>query len=113
MNIIEESFVEKKKDKGNKAPKIILAIIILLVIIIIGIVITLAYIENSTLKLYINGEINSKVLEMLVFEGDTTYVPIRDIASYLGSIIVFPFKSITPICFLSFDTINLLSNIDF
>ena len=83
MNIIDESFVEKQKAKKSRAPKIILAIIILLVIVIIGIIVALAYIENSTLKVYIDGQVQTKVKDMLVFEGDTVYVPIRDISSYL------------------------------
>lgn len=84
MNIIDESFVEKQKAKKSRAPKIILAIIILLVIVIIGIIVALAYIENSTLKVYIDGQVQTKVKDMLVSEGDTVYVPIRDISSYLG-----------------------------
>ena len=85
MNIIEESFNEKKVDnKGKKAPKIILALIILLIIGIIAVVAAMSYIENSTLKLYIDDTRSDEVRDMLVFEGDTIYVPIRDIASYLG-----------------------------
>ena len=85
MNIIDESFNEKKvNNKGKKAPKIILALIILLVIGIIAVIVAMSYIENSTLKLYIDGTRNDTVRDMLVFEGDTIYVPIRDIASYLG-----------------------------
>lgn len=85
MNIIDESFNDKKvNNKGKKAPKIILALIILLVIGIIAVIVAMSYIENSTLKLYIDGTRNDTVRDMLVFEGDTIYVPIRDIASYLG-----------------------------
>ena len=85
MNIIDESFNEKKvNNKGKKAPKIILALIILLVIGIIAVIAAMSYIENSTLKLYIDGTRNDAVRDMLVFEGETIYVPIRDIASYLG-----------------------------
>lgn len=85
MNIIDESFNEKKvNNKGKKAPKIILALIILLVIGIIAVVATMSYIENSTLKVYIDGVRSDAVRDMLVFEGDTIYIPIRDIASYLG-----------------------------
>lgn len=85
MNIIDESFNEKKvNNKGKKAPKIILALIIILVIAIIATVIVMSYIENSTLKVYIDGQRNDAVKNMLVFEGETIYVPIRDIAEYLG-----------------------------
>ena len=84
MNIIDENFVEKEKKVNTKLPKIVLAIIILLVIGIIGIIVTLGYIENSQLKVYVDGQVQSKVKEMLVFDGDTVYIPIRDIASYVG-----------------------------
>ena len=84
MNIIDENFVEKEKKANTKLPKIILAIIIVLVIAIIGIVVALGYIENSQLKVSIDGQVQSKVKDMLVFEGDTVYIPIRDIASYVG-----------------------------
>lgn len=84
MNIIDESFAQKKAGKKKLLPKIIIAVIVVLVICIIGIIITLAYLDQSTLKVYINGTIQPKVKDMLVFEGETIYVPIRDIASYLG-----------------------------
>ncbi len=84
MNIIDENFVEKEKKANTKLPKIILAIIIVLVIAIIGIVVALGYIENSQLKVSIDGQVQAKVKDMLVFEGDTVYIPIRDIASYVG-----------------------------
>ena len=84
MNIIDENFVEKEKKVNTKLPKIVLAIIILLVIGIIGIIVTLGYIENSQLKVYVDGQVQSKVKDMLVFDGDTVYIPIRDIASYVG-----------------------------
>ncbi len=84
MNIIEESFTTTKKKNNKLLPKIILAFIILLVIAIIGVVITLAYIEDSKLKISINGKVEPKLNDMFVFEEDTTYVSIRDIAPYLG-----------------------------
>lgn len=85
MNIIDETFNEKKiNNKGKKAPKIILALIILLVIGIIAVVVGMAYIDKSTLKVYVDDTRNDNVKNMLVFEGDTIYVPIRDIAEYLG-----------------------------
>ena len=68
MNIIDENFVEKEKKVNTKLPKIVLAIIILLVIGIIGIIVTLGYIENSQLKVYVDGQVQSKVKDMLVFD---------------------------------------------
>ncbi len=84
MNIIDESFIEKEKKEKNRGPKIILAIIILLIIAIIGIVATLIYIDNATLKIFIDGKTDPKYKDLFVFEGDTTYVSIRDIAGLLG-----------------------------
>lgn len=85
MNLIDESFETKKTDNSKKLAKIILAIIIVLVIAIIGIFIALVYIEESTLKLYLNGSVNEKVKEMMIIESDgTVYFPIKDVAAYLG-----------------------------
>lgn len=84
MNIIEESFVTKQKKKSKLLPTIILIVIILLVVGIIGIAITLAYIDDAQLKVYVDGRENSKLKEMFVFKSDATYVPIRDIAPYFG-----------------------------
>ena len=85
MNLIDESFETKKTDNSKKLAKIILAIIIVLVIAIIGIFIALVYIEDSTLKLYLNGSVNEKVKEMMLVESDgTVYFPIKDVAAYLG-----------------------------
>lgn len=85
MNLIDESFETKKVDKSKKMSKIILILISILIIAIIGIFGTIVYIQNNTLKLYINGETNEKVKEMMVTEDDgTVYFPIKDIATYLG-----------------------------
>ncbi len=85
MNIIDESFETKKTDKSKKIAKIILAVIAILVVAIIGIFIALIYIQDSTLKLYVDGSLNEKVKEMMVVENDgTIYFPIKDVASYLG-----------------------------
>lgn len=85
MNLIDESFETQKKDNSKRTAKIILAIIFILIIFIIGIFIALVYIQDSTLKLYLNGTINEKVKEMMVIEdGGTIYFPIKEIASYLG-----------------------------
>ena len=64
--------------------KIILIIIAILVIAIIGIIIALGYIDNAQLKVTVDGQLQEKVKDMLVFDGDTVYISIRDIASYVG-----------------------------
>ena len=85
MNIIDQSFSEKKEPKKNKMlPKIILIIIVLLIIGIIAIVAILNRIKETTLKLYVNDVRNDKVRDMLVYEKDTIYVPIRDFADQIG-----------------------------
>lgn len=85
MNLIDESFQTKKTDNYKKTAKIILAIIFILIIAIIGTFIAIVYIQDSTLKLYLNGNTNEKVKEMMVIENDgTIYFPIKDIAAYLG-----------------------------
>ena len=84
MNLIDESFENKKPDNSKKTAKIILLIIILLVIAIMGIFIAIVYIQNTTLKLYINGTLNDKVKEMMVIESDgKIYFPIKEISPYL------------------------------
>lgn len=85
MNLIDEELEPKKKDNSKKTAKIILIIISILIVAIIGIVIAIVYIQSSTLKLYINGNINEKVKDMMITETDgTIYFPIKDIATYFG-----------------------------
>ena len=85
MNLIDESFEPKSVDKSKKMTRIILIIMLILVVAIIAIGISIVYIQDSTLKLSINGATNEKVKEMMVVENDgTVYFPIKEIASYLG-----------------------------
>ena len=85
MNLIDESFEPRKKDNSKKIARIILIIIALLIIAIIGIFVAIVYIQDNTLKLFVDGNINEKVKEMMVVEDDgTVYFPIKDVASYLG-----------------------------
>ena len=86
MNLIDESFEPKKpKDKNKKIAKIILIVMIVILIAIIGLMGAIFYIQNNTLKLYINGSLNEKVKDLMIVEDDgTVYFPIKDVASYLG-----------------------------
>lgn len=86
MNLIDESFnQEKKKDNSKKVAHIILAIIVILVIAIIGILIAIFYIQNTTLKLYLDGQVSNTIKNLIIIEEDgTVYMPIRDIATQLG-----------------------------
>lgn len=85
MNIIEEGFQNKEEKKKKNSMTIILVAIVLVFCMIIGIISYLAYIKNSELKVFLNGQANEKVKDLLVIEDNgTVYVPIKEIASYLG-----------------------------
>lgn len=85
MNLINEEFETKKPDTSKKMAKVVLAFIVILIIAIVGIFMAIVYMEDSTLKLSINGIVNEDVKAMMVTEADgTIYFPIREIAPYLG-----------------------------
>ena len=85
MNLIDESVDYKKKDNSKKTARIILIFIALIIIAIIGVLGVLMYIKNKELKLYIDGNVNDKVKNMMEVDNDgTVYFPVKDIASYLG-----------------------------
>ena len=85
MNLIEEGFQEKEQKKKKMTTTIILSAIIVLVLAIIGIITYIIYIQSSTLKLSLDGQSNDKIKEILKIEEDgTIYIPIKEIASYLG-----------------------------
>lgn len=85
MNIIEEGFQNKEEKKKKTSMTIILVAIVLVFCMIIGIISYLVYIKNSELKVFLNGQANAKVKDLLVIEDNgTVYVPIKEIASYLG-----------------------------
>lgn len=85
MNLIDDSFETKKVDNSKKTAKIILIVMSILLVAIIAIFIAIVYIQDSTLKLYINGNLNEKVKAMMVVESDgKIYFPIKEIAPYLG-----------------------------
>lgn len=83
MNLIEESFQEKKDIKRKRTTTLILVAMIILVIIIIAIIAYLFHIQSTTLRLTIDGQANENVKQLLVFEeNNTIYAPIKEIASY-------------------------------
>lgn len=85
MNLIDESFEPKKTDNSKKIAKIILIVMVLLIIGIIAIFGVIIYIQNSQLKLYVDGVQNDKVKNMMVQENDgTIYFPIKELANTLG-----------------------------
>lgn len=85
MNLIEESVRDREQNKKKHTTRIILIAIILLVLIIVGIAIYLFYVESTALRATVDGQVNEKVKNMLVFDDDgTIYAPIKEIASYLN-----------------------------
>lgn len=85
MNLIDESVDYKKKDNSKKIARIILIFIALIIIAIVSVLGVLMYIKNKELKLYIDGNVNDKVKNMMEVDDDgTVYFPVKDIASYLG-----------------------------
>lgn len=85
MNLIEESFQTKEEKKKKITTKIILGAIIIVALIIVGIVSYLLYVQSTTLRLTLDGQANEKLKQLLIFEEDgTIYVPIKEVASYLG-----------------------------
>ena len=68
MNLIDESFEPRKKDNSKKFARIILIIISILIISIIAIFAAIVYIRESTLKLYIDGNNNEKVKQMMIID---------------------------------------------
>ena len=86
MNIIEEDFKNgPKKDNSKFVARAILIVIVILVLVIVGILIAIAYINNYQLRVYIDGQANEDVKNLLIIQDDgTVYVPIKEIASYLG-----------------------------
>lgn len=85
MNLIEESFQRKEEKKKKRTTKIILVAIIVVFLIIVAIVSYLVYIQSTSLKLTLDGQTNNSLKQLLVFESDgTIYLPIKEVASYLG-----------------------------
>ncbi len=86
MNLIEESFQNKQEKKKKRATKIILGAIVFVFIVIVAIAGYLMYIQSTTMRLTIDGQqASEKVKNLFVFEQDgTIYVPIKEIATYLG-----------------------------
>ena len=85
MNLIEESFQTKEEKKKKMATKIILGAIIVVVLVIVGIVSYLLYVQSTILRVTLDGQQNEQLKQLLVFEDDgTIYVPIKEVASYLG-----------------------------
>jgi len=85
MNLIEESFQKKEENKKKRLKGIILGAIAVVIIMIISILVYLSHIQNSVLRLTLDGQQNEKLKQLLVIEEDgTIYLPIKEVASYFG-----------------------------
>lgn len=85
MNLIEEEFQNKEEKKKKRTTTIILVAIIFVFIAIIAIVSYLIFLQNSTLKVLLDGKENQKIKQLLQIEEDgTVYIPIKEIAGFLG-----------------------------
>lgn len=86
MELFDEDIVKNKNKNEKIGTRIILAIIILLVILCVVIVFLIMYLKNSIITVTIDGNENSKIRDMLVFEEDNNnvYIPIRKFANILG-----------------------------
>lgn len=89
MDLFEESLLEQNRnndEKSKKTARLILIIIGILLLLTIGLVGTIVYLKQSTLVVSLDGKSNDTIKNMLLFDENSSqvYVPIKDIASYLG-----------------------------
>ena len=70
--------------KAKKWMKIIGIILVVLLIVCIALIGLVYYIQETELKIAIDGTSQKQMKEIFVFEGDTVYIPIRDFATYVG-----------------------------
>ncbi len=69
---------------AKKWMKIIGVILALLFVICIALVVLMYYIQASQLKVTIDGKENAKLQDILLFEEEKIYIPIRAFAQYVG-----------------------------
>ncbi len=75
------------QEKNKKTKKIMIGIIITIVLLLIASFIILGviyYLKQGQFKLYIDGKVSKTSDDLFIFEGDTVYVSIRDIANMVG-----------------------------
>lgn len=73
-----------KQQKKTKIPLILGIFIVLLVIITILIIGLIIQLKGSIMKITLDGTDFSELENMLILEGEEIYIPIRQIAPYLG-----------------------------
>lgn len=70
--------------RTKKMMKIIGIILAILLIIAICLIALMYYIQTTELKIFVDGNKNTKLEKVLIFEGEKVYVPIRAFAQYAG-----------------------------
>ena len=75
---------KEEQAKTKKIMVIIGVILVLLLVACISLVGVIYYIQSTELKINLDGVANTKLKDVLIFEGEKIYVPIRAFASYVG-----------------------------
>ena len=84
VDLIGGNHQTEEQLKAKKWMKIIAVILVLLLIACIALIGLAYYIQETELKITIDGASQKQMKELFVFEGDTVYIPIRDFATYVG-----------------------------
>lgn len=74
----------EEQQKAKKWMKIIGVILGLLLLVVIGLLALMYYIQTTELKISIDTKSNATLKNVLIFEQDKVYIPIRKFASYVG-----------------------------
>ena len=74
----------EEQQKAKKWMKIIGIILVLLLLVVIGLLVLMYYIQTTELKISIDTKSNTALKNVLIFEQDKVYIPIRNFASYVG-----------------------------
>ena len=74
----------EEQAKAKKMMKIIGIVLVVLLLLAIGLVALMYYIQSVQLKVYVNGELKTKMKDIFVFDQDNNlYIPIRTFAEYV------------------------------
>ncbi len=76
-----------KQQKNNKTKRTMIIIVITIIALLITSFVLLGaiyYLKGKQFKFYVNGKITQSTNDLFVFEGDTVYVSIKDIAPIVG-----------------------------
>ena len=74
----------EEQQKAKRWMKIIGIILVLLLLVVIGLLVLMYYIQTTELKISIDTKSNTALKNVLIFEQDKVYIPIRNFASYVG-----------------------------